>query len=476
MLTNASLAVKLTLALGLTVLIAVGAVALLASARASEHFQDYVALEMNPRVASLIPVLAAHYNERESWDGVEEAIEKSSELVIGLPGGRQGGMGVAAGGHMGAGMGPGTMSGPMHLVLVDNEGRVRYSTAGRKRGDKVARSALGRGQPILCDGSTIGYLLVGDGPRETEFAVHLYRSIIGAGLLAGSFAALLGLALTRTLTKPLRVVRDAAERIGSGDLSCRAPVTSRDEIGALAIQFNAMADALERDERLRRRLMADVAHELRTPLAVMRGQVEAIQDGVFELSHENISPIRDQVLLMGRLIDDLRELALADAGQLRLEREQVEPQALVDRVVVAFQPRATAKGIVLTAELPGSLPVLLADSQRLDQVLGNLVTNAIQHTPSGGGITVGARVEDEQIVIAVSDTGSGIARGDLEHVFDRFYRADEARSRARGGTGLGLAIAKQIVEAHGGAIEVTSTQAAGSTFVIRLPLPKSKPS
>jgi signal transduction histidine kinase len=287
--------------------------------------------------------------------------------------------------------------------------------------------------------------------------------------VAGVLAILLGLILTRSLVKPLRVVRDAARRIGAGELSHRVPVTTRDEIGDLATQFNEMAEALERDEQLRRQMMADIAHELRTPLSVIRGQVEALQDGVFALSPENIAPIHDQTLLLGRLVEDLRDLALAEAGRLPLERAEVAVDKLVRRVVEAFQPRAREKGLALSAELPESLPPALADAQRLEQVLGNLLSNALQHTPQGGAITVRAWGEPGWVSLAVQDNGAGIAAEDLPHIFERFYRSDKTRSRANGSTGLGLSIAKQLIEAHGGTIRVESTPGKGSTFTVRVP-------
>lgn len=280
---------------------------------------------------------------------------------------------------------------------------------------------------------------------------------------------LLGLALTRSLVKPLRMVRDAARRIGAGELTYRVPITSRDEIGDLARQFNEMAEALERDERLRRQMMADIAHELRTPLSVIRGQVEALQDGVFELSPENLKPIHDQTLLLGRLVEDLRDLALAEAGRLPLERTEVSLERLIRRIVEAFQPRAQEKGLALSVELPEALPPVQADAQRLEQVLENLLSNALRYTPAGGTVNVRAWEEPQWVVFTVEDTGTGIAAEDLPHIFERFYRADKARSRADGGTGLGLSIAKQLVEAHGGRISAESAPGKGTRFTVRLP-------
>lgn len=446
---NASFALKLTLALVAIVLVAILAVAVPVNLLVGRHFEDYVLMGMRPRMGMLVPLLQEHYARQGDWSGVEELL--------------------LANAHPGMGRGMGMQSEAMQWILADAQGLVVGDTAGRYQGKRLGRTVLQRGLPIQVEGRVVGYLLSGSGPREEEFRAKLNQALLWAGGLAMALAMLLGLALTRSLVKPLRMVRDAARRIGAGELAYRVPVASRDEIGDLARQFNEMAEALERDERLRRQMMADIAHELRTPLSVIRGQVEALQDGVFELSPENLKPIHDQTLLLGRLVEDLRDLALAEAGRLPLERAEVSLDRLIRRVVEAFQPRAREKGLTLSAELPETLPPVQADAQRLEQVLGNLLSNALQHTPSGGAVTVRAWEEPGWAVFAVEDTGTGIAPEDLPHLFERFYRADKARSRANGGTGLGLSIAKQLVEAHGGQITAESTAGKGARFIVRLP-------
>jgi len=290
-----------------------------------------------------------------------------------------------------------------------------------------------------------------------------------AGLAAGAAAIALGALLTRTLVRPLRTVEEGARRIAAGDLTHRVSVTSDDELGDLAARFNEMADALERQEMLRRSMMADIAHELRTPLAAIRAQVEAVQDGIFEATPENIGPVHDQVLLLGRLVDDLRELALAEAGQLPMERTEVDVRELVGRAVTAVQPGATKKGVSLSAMVAEGVPPVQGDPQRLEQVLGNLLANALRHTEPGGSITVRAESEGACVRLSVTDTGIGIAPKDLPRIFDRFYRADPSRAKTNGGTGLGLSIAKKLIEAHGGDISAASTPGQGATFTVRLP-------
>jgi len=456
---NTSFALKLILALVLTVFVAVVVVAIPVNFSASRQFENYVVLGMRPWMRVLLPLLEEYYTAQGSWTGVEKVLLENARPGMGP--------------QRGAGMGMQSAEG-MNILLADTQGLVMGDTAGRYEGKKLSRAVLQQGLPIQVSGRTVGYLLSSSGPREEEFRTKLNQSILLAGGVAGVLAILLGLILTRSLVKPLRVVRDAARRIGAGELSHRVPVASRDEIGDLAAQFNEMAEALERDEQLRRQMMADIAHELRTPLSVIRGQVEALQDGVFALSAENIAPIHDQTLLLGRLVEDLRDLALAEAGRLPLECAEVAVDRLIRRVVEAFQPRAREKGLALSAELPESLPPALADAQRLEQVLGNLLNNALQHTSQGGTITVRAWEEPGRVSFAVQDNGVGIAAEDLPHIFERFYRSDKARSRANGSTGLGLSIAKQLIEAHEGTISVESAPGKGSTFTVRLPQSNSE--
>ena len=451
MIRGAPLALKLALAFATIVLLAVGTVAVIVNISVGQRFQDYVATGMRPGMMALVPNLEGYYAEHGSWNGVAAVL---SQAAPGLGRGR--GMGMMAGTGM-------------PLILTDAQGYVVADTTGLYRNERFGASVLRRGQALQEGGQTVGYLLSADGPAEQAFRDNLNVSLLWAGALASVVAILLGLLLTRTLIRPLQIVRNAAQRIGAGDLNQRVPIDSHDEIGDLASRFNEMAAALQRDEQLRRTLMTDIAHELRTPLAVIRGQVEALQDGVFELTPEHIAPIHDQVLLLGRLVDDLRVLALAEAGRLPLEHALVSLDGLVRRVTDGFQAQALAKGLALSVDLPTDLPPVEGDSQRLEQVLANLLTNALRHTPAGGQIQVRAWSEGPGVNLSVADTGSGIEPADLPFVFDRFYRADAARSRVDGGSGLGLAITKQLVEAHGGRITVESMPGRGTIFVVWLP-------
>jgi signal transduction histidine kinase len=290
----------------------------------------------------------------------------------------------------------------------------------------------------------------------------------GISLIA---ALIISMILARVIGRPLETLTRAVRRMGAGDLTQRVPEYGSAETVQLARSFNAMAANLDASQRLRQQMVADVAHELRTPLANIRGYLEAIEDGVVEADEATLRILRDEAAHLNRLVDDLQELAQAEAGNLRLDRGPIAPAMLVARATDAVRARAADQGIALTVEVPDDLPAVVADPQRITQVLHNLLTNALTHTPTGGAVAVGARAEPGGMVaFAVADTGAGIAPADLPHIFERFYRADSSRSRATGGSGLGLTIARRIVEAHGGQIAVTSDLGRGSRFTFTLPI------
>jgi signal transduction histidine kinase len=332
---------------------------------------------------------------------------------------------------------------------------------------------------VTSNGERIGTLLVvapESGPSAAltgEFLDALNRGVLLATVVAGLVAILLAAVLVRQIIAPLRRLQSAADAIAGGDLSQRVTVISRDEVGDVSHAFNQMAETLEHNERLRRNTMADIAHELRTPLTVIQGQVEALLDGVFPLEPEHLAPIHDETILLSRLVADLRELALAEAGQLAIERRPVDLSDLVARVAAAVEPAAAERGITLTVDVPRSLPPISADADRLSQVTHNLLSNALRHTPPGGEVSLYAGYDEEmrEVWLELSDTGEGIPPDQLPFVFDRFYRADPARSRVSGGTGLGLAIVRAIVETHGGQVSVASdgVPGHGSTFTVYLP-------
>ncbi|MEU9521735.1 ATP-binding protein [Streptomyces sp. NPDC048224] len=277
-----------------------------------------------------------------------------------------------------------------------------------------------------------------------------------------------GLLLSRAVLRPVRALTLAAKGLGEGDLGRRVPASGRDEIAQLGWAFNRMADSLQASEEHQRRLTSDIAHELRTPLANLRGYLEALRDGVLEPTPELLESLHEEALLQQRIVDDLRDLALAEAGALAYHRSDVDLRELLETSHRAHIPQARAAGLVLALEAPRSV-YARADPDRLRQVVGNLVGNALRATAPGGTVTLALLGDGDRAVLEVRDTGTGIAAEDLPRLFDRFWRADASRDRATGGSGLGLSIARQIVADHGGAIEVHSTIGEGTTFAVALP-------
>jgi len=296
-------------------------------------------------------------------------------------------------------------------------------------------------------------------------------SSLSVFIAAGATISLVvGIWFSRGLTAPLGELEAAAQAIEAQDLSYRVPVQGSQELKAVATSFNQMADQLEQSEVLRRNLLADVAHELRGPLHLIKGNLQAILDDVYPLSKEEIARLFDQTRHLTGLVNDLHELAQAEANQLPLATQTTEIAELVKSTVVAFKPTAAAQDVALQVELLGTLPTLEIDIARIRQVIHNLLGNALRHTPKDGQVRVTVEWRDEVVQVNVHDSGEGIAPEHLAHVFDRFYRTDSGRSRDKGGTGLGLAIAKAIVDAHGGDIIATSPGLGkGSTFTLYLP-------
>lgn len=367
---------------------------------------------------------------------------------------------------------------PERIVLpptIMPQGFADGERSGRERPVEVEAFGMGvtvRSVPILLRGDQVGTLVLvyhGALPPESSPA-FLARGIFGAGLALT--VILLGLAafFSGRISTPLRQLDAAARAMAAGDLHVRVRPGHVREVADLARSFNQMADALADADRQRRQLTADVAHELRTPLSIIKGRLEGIQDGVYPADAEQIAALLDKVTLLERLVEDLRLLALAEAGQLALYPEPVEPARLLYDAQRSFAHQASERGIDLRAEV-GDLPELVVDPLRIAQVLGNLVSNALRYTPRGGEVVLAASVRQGEVVFEVRDSGVGIAPEDLPRIFDRFYRADPSRTRASGGAGLGLAIARRIVEAHAGRIWAESAPGQGTTIRFALPLP-----
>jgi signal transduction histidine kinase len=324
------------------------------------------------------------------------------------------------------------------------------------------------------DGQTVGTVIQTGAmplrdPAEEAFLTRLGRGLIWGAAGAAVVALLLGWALSRNLTRPLRRLTEAIHAMAAGELEQRVEVTSRDEIGELAGAFNSMSAQLVQSNAARRQMTADIAHELRNPLMVMTGYIEAMRDGVLRPNPERFDMMYEEAQHLQRLVADLRTLSLADAGELSLNPQAVDPSALLERVAEAYTPSAQAAQIRLEVQRSAATPEVRVDVERMVQVLANLLTNALRHTPPGGSITLSAAAEPRGVALRVADTGEGIAPDVLPHIFDRFYRADKARSQDGAESGLGLAIVKSIVASQGGTVSVASELGKGSTFTIHLP-------
>jgi signal transduction histidine kinase len=344
----------------------------------------------------------------------------------------------------------------------------------RKRGGLFFRfiGAFGCLTVLILGGmAALAFLLSRFFEGSGRMAVTLWFGSCGLALALALLAGLLGRRTFRDIAVPLADVMTAADAVAEGDLSVRVEEDKPGEFGQLARSFNRMVGELERSDQQRRNLTADVAHELRTPLHIIQGNLEGVLDDVYEPTDEHIQTTLEETQQLSRLVEDLRTLSLAEAGQLPLVWESVDVAELLTDVCTSFSGQAEAAGIALSIEVGKNLPTITGDVGRLDQVLGNLIANAVRHTPAGGSITLEAEaIRGGGARIRVRDTGEGISADDLPYVFDRFWKGDRSRTRASGaGSGLGLAIARQLVNAHGGTICVESELGKGSTFTIELP-------
>ena len=477
-----SLRWKLALALLLVVVISVGLTAFLINRSTTSEFASYVEQGKQYYVELAGEGLCWFYEEQGSWSNVQSLFD-----------------GLATFGRD-------------RLILADSTGVIVADTAGEWIGDTTSSVGLIRPASVInVDGEDVGelYLLTtqtrhlmgfagdrqGPGaflfpnrpgfledrvafPFEEDFLNRTNTALIVAGIAGAIAAIVLGLFLTRQLTRPIQVLKNGAARIARGDLSHRVQVRSGDEFDELAESFNSMAASLDASEQARQRLLADIAHELRTPLSVIEGTVDAMLDGVYKPDAENLGSIKEETAALTRLVEDLRDLTLAESGQLKLQVEPTDLTDLVKRTVARAEVMAKEKDISITTDIALGIPKIEVDNRRIYQIMAILLDNALKHTPSGGVITVTVARDDGKagyptegnVLVTVADTGEGIPSEHLPYVFERLYRIDDSRSRERGGAGLGLAIAKQMVELHGGKIWVESEVGKGSRFCFSLPI------
>lgn len=418
--------------------------------------------------------LVNYYQTNGSWKGIEEYLQQragqpvvtfaapATQVEASTPSDFSGGGPVPNG--------PFPRDWRSQFGLADGQGIVIISVRPEQpAGTQLAADVLAQGEPVTVDGTVVGTILTA--PRtpdlsteESKYLERLNIALLLAGLGAFLVALVMGMWLARTLTHPLKALTQAAHRMAEGDLEQQVDQKSRDEIGELAAAFNTMSRTVAQANRARRKMAADVAHELRTPLTVISGYIESLRDGVLTPSPKRLSVIYDEIEHLQHLVDDLRVLSEADAGEVSVNRIAVAPDDFLRQAYATFEQQALQKSITLELDIPAPIPPIRLDETRMAQVVANLVSNALRYTPPEGRIILGAREEEDAVVLTVRDTGVGISKEDLPHVFDRFYQADDS-----GASGLGLAIARALVIAHGGMLEVESTKGKGTLMRIRLP-------
>jgi len=411
--------------------------------------QEFIRFLTDQNQTDIVTQLTNYYSQNGTWLGAEIIWYRTNDHEYGPP--RR-----------------------MPFTLTDENGVVLIANDRYKVGDKVPESNLEDGIAIKENGRIVGVLVPFPAPfegqpRELEFIERINMTLFYGAAISAVIALVLGVILSRTLTRPIRELTRATHAVSEGDLSQQVPVRSKDELGELAQAFNKMSAELSRSVNARKQMTADIAHELRTPLSLILGHAEAVHDGVLPPTRENFEIIREEATRLEHLVNDLRTLSLADAGELSIQLQIIEPQKLVNEVASLYQYQAQRKNITFELDIAPALPMIEVDPGRMTQVLTNILDNAMRHTPQGGRITLAAAESNKMVELSVQNTGTGLNIEDINRIFERLYRADPSRQREDGGSGLGLAIAKSIVQAHGGQISAESEPGAGLKVRIRLP-------
>jgi len=444
-----SITLKMVLAFLGTALVSIVLIVVLARWNTGAEFSRFVS---DRRGADLVQELVEYYSTNRSWNGVGETLAMDAPQM--------------------------PDNGPPRdpfFTLTDGNGTVIFAGQGYHVGEQVDQGELGLGVAIEVDGQRVGTLVMGRipfdrNPREQEFIQRTTLVLVYGAVGTSLVALFLGIFLSRTFTRPIRELTNATHEVAEGNLGLQVTVRSKDEMGELAASFNKMSSDLARSTEARKQMTADIAHELRTPLSLIIGHAEAVHDGVLKPSRDNFEIIREEAQRLEHLVDDLRTLSLADAGELSIYLQEVSPQKLLNDLQVTYQHLANQKNVIITTDAASELPMLNIDPGRMTQVLTNILDNALRHTPEGGQINLSAKSVDGGVELSVQDSGPGIQSEDINRIFNRFYRADASRHRDDGGSGLGLAIAKSIVEMHQGRIWAESEPGQGLRIVIHFPV------
>ncbi len=432
----------------------------------SDNFERYV---LDQQAEAKLILVEAFYAQNGTWVGVEQVLSSAPGVMAGHGSGRGQGQG-------GSQTQPGVQAGMRTFGLADAEGVVLVGLEELfPTGSQLTQQQLDSGVPILYEEKLVGTLLssrsLSYSGLEQNFLDQINRGLLWTLLAAVLVVSLLSLLVSGNLTRPIKALTTASRNLAEGKRTQLVEVSSSDELGELGTSFNRMSMEIENAEQLRKQMTADVAHDLRTPLTVIGGYVEAARDGALELTPERLDVLGLEVNRLNRLVSDLRTMSQSDSGELLISREPLEPAGLLTKISEVFRLQAEQKGIRLMVEAAEGLPTLYGDEGRLMQVLENLVANAIRHTPTGGEITLElSEAENRALLFSVADSGEGIPAEELPLIFERFHRVDKSRHADSNQSGLGLAIARAIVEAHGGKIWAESTPGNGATIRFEVPL------
>jgi len=417
--------------------------------------QEFIRFLSDQNQSTIVTALTNYYQQNGSWDGIEFIYLQSNN---GHPPPEQG-------------LGPSRV---IPFTLTSADGTVIIASDRYKVGDQVPKDELDLGIPIIDGNKVIGILVPSRAPfqensRELEFIERTNLTLLYGALIGAVIAFFLGIFLSRTITRPIRELTRATHAVSEGDLDQKVQIRSNDELGELGKAFNKMSSELSRSVNSRKQMTADIAHELRTPLSLILGHAEAVHDGVLPPTKENFEIIREEAERLDHLVNDLRILSLADAGELSINLQSIEPGQLLREVASLYQVQVQKKNIKLDLDIASHLPTLEVDPGRMTQVLTNILDNAIRHTPENGHITLAASQANDMVELSIQDSGPGLSSEDAARIFERFYRADPSRQREDGGSGLGLAIAKSIVQAHNGQLSAESEAGKGLKVKITLP-------
>ncbi len=449
---------KLTLSFILLVLIMASILFLYTEQVIDKRFNEYLYQNLEVSLNEWQTLLQEYY-KKYGWDGIKEFLQiPQADATNGFGYGRNK---------------TGIFRPTGNVLVIDENNIVIADQRGELVGQQVKEEGLVK--EIINDGRVVGkVMIIRDKPSpfiniEQNFMESFRKSIILGSLLTIIIAVLLSLILSRHITKPLEQLMEGIQRVRSGDKTNRIKIETKDEFEKIGNAFNEMTEQLRKNEEARRTLVADVAHELRTPLSVLQGQLELIQDGVLPLNQENTAKLNDEVLRLSRLVNDLQQVSLAEAGKLPLKLSETNISELINDVIFNFQFLAEEKGIKIIYNNSIVNRKIKIDRDRIKQVLINLIGNALKSTGENGKIVITSEEIEEKLIVSIQDTGIGIAKEHLPYIFDRFYRTDTGRNREAGGSGLGLAITKGYVEAHNGTITVESELGKGTTFTFSLP-------